>query len=397
VRLAILGGSFNPVHIGHLYLADTVLTRLGYHRIILIPAFQSPFKPGAEAPSPKDRLDMLAASIAGDPRLTVDDCEIRRKGVSYTIDTIADICGRYRPEGKPGLILGDDLAETFHHWRNAGAIAEQTGIIIARRLFGGHAAAFSFPFPYTGLDNEVMNVSSRLVREMIPQSGAWRYLVPSGARDIIESRRLYGLRDDRIGPQDLEREIDLETLLEVENAARKKLSPARFLHSRNTALLARDLCLRFNLDPRKGYLAGIAHDICKSMGLGEIIGLAKSDGAGMTKLEEAKPSLLHGRAAAALLKKRYGIHNKDVLDAVRYHTTAGGGGDLAKVVYVADKIETSREGVNEDLREMSRNADLNTLFTAALDTTVAYLRSQNMDISSGTLRLLASMHKKEKS
>jgi nicotinate-nucleotide adenylyltransferase len=395
VRLAILGGSFNPVHTGHLYLADTVLTRLGYHRIILVPAFQSPFKPGAETASPQDRLDMLAASITGDPRLTVDDCEIKREGVSYTIDTVADICRRYRPEGKPGLILGDDLAETFHQWRNAGAIAEQTGIIIARRLFGGPAAA-AFPFPYTGLDNEVMNVSSRLVREMILQGGAWRYLVPSGARDIIEGRRLYGLKEDRIGPHDSETEIDLETLLEIENAARKKLSPSRFLHSRNTALLARDLCLRFNLDPRKGYLAGIAHDMCKSMGLREIIRLAGSDGGGITKLEKAKPSLLHGRAAAVLLKKQYGIHNKEVLDAVRYHTTAGGGGDLSKVVYVADKIETSREDVNDELRELSRTADLNTLFTAALDTTVAYLRSQKMDISSGTLRLLASMHKKEK-
>jgi nicotinate-nucleotide adenylyltransferase len=174
------------------------------------------------------------------------------------------------------------------------------------------------------------------------------------------------------------------------------LSPPRFLHSRNTALLARDLCLRFNLDPRKGYLAGIAHDMCKSMGHEEILSLARSGGGAMTKLERAKPSLLHGRAAAALLKQRYGIHNQDVLDAVRYHTTAGVSGDLVKAVYIADKIENSREDVDEGLREMSGNADLDTIFTAVLDTTVAYLRSKKKDISSGTLRLLAAMHKKEK-
>jgi nicotinate-nucleotide adenylyltransferase len=395
VRIAILGGSFNPPHTGHLYLADTALARLGYHRIILVPAFQSPFKLGSETASPKDRLDMLAASITGDPRLAVDDCEIRREGVSYTIDTIADICRRYRPEGKPGLILGDDLAETFHNWRSAGALAEQTSIIVARRIPGGPAPAF--PFPYTGLDNEVINVSSRLVRDMILQGGAWRYLVPSGVRDIIESRRLYGLKEDRIGSSGaLDRDIALETLLELENVARKMLSPARFLHSRNTALLARDLCIRFNLDPGKGYLAGIAHDICKSMGPGgEMARLARSDGGGMTKLEKAKPSLLHGRAAAALLKKQYDIHNEDVLDAVRYHTTAGGDGDLARVLYVADKIEASREDVNEQLRDMIGTADLDTLFAAALDTTVAYLQSQKMDISPGTLRLLAAMRKKE--
>jgi nicotinate-nucleotide adenylyltransferase len=133
------------------------------------------------------------------------------------------------------------------------------------------------------------------------------------------------------------------------------------------------------------------------MGHEEILSLARSEGGGMTKLEKAKPSLLHGRAAAALLKQRYGIHNKDVLDAVWYHTTAGVSGDLVKILYIADKIESSREDVDEELREMTRNADLNTLFTAVLDNTVAYLRSKKLDISPGTLRLLAAMHKKEKS
>jgi nicotinate-nucleotide adenylyltransferase len=381
-----------------------VLTRLGYHRVILIPAFQSPFKIGAEAASPQDRLDMLAASIAGDPRLTIDDCELRREGVSYTIDTIADIRERYRPEGPLGLILGDDLADTFHHWRKAGEIAEQAEIIIARRLFGaqspGEASGqteMAFPFPYTGLDNEVINVSSHLVREKIRNGENWRYLVPAGAGDIIENRRLYGLESDRLGnPGAVSQDhVELETVVEIEKAARRTLSPSRFLHSRNTALLAWDLCCRFNLDPRKGYLAGIAHDICKSMKLEEIASLAEADGGGMTKLEKEKPSLLHGRAAAVLLKKQYGIHNKDILDAVRYHTTGRASGELVKVIYIADKIESSREGVGGDLREMSRKADLDTLFTAVLDSTVAYLRSQKMEISPGTLRLLATIHKKE--
>jgi nicotinate-nucleotide adenylyltransferase len=404
VKLAILGGSFNPVHIGHLYLADTALTRLGYHRVILIPAFQSPFKIGAEAASPQDRLDMLAASITGDPRLTLDDCELRRGGVSYTVDTIADIRERYRPEGRLGLILGDDMADSFHLWRKAGEIAEQAEIVIARRLSGAQGsggvpcqAAPAFPFPYTGLDNELIQVSSRLIREKIRDGGNWRYLVPAGAGDIIENRRLYGLESDRLGnpgafPQD---HVELETVTEIEKAARRGLSPSRFLHSRNTALLAWDLCCRFNLDPRKGYVAGIAHDICKSMGLEEIAALAGSDGGGMTRLEKEKPSLLHGRAAAVLLKKQYGIHNKDILDAVRYHTTGKASGELVKVIYIADKIESSREGVGEDLRKMSREADLNTLFTAVLDSTVAYLRSRKMEISPGTLRLLAAIHKRE--
>jgi nicotinate-nucleotide adenylyltransferase len=404
MKFAILGGSFNPVHVGHLYLADTVLVRLGYHRVILIPAFQSPFKVGVDSASPRDRLDMLAASIAGDPRLTVDDCEIKREGVSYTIDTIEDIRERYRPEGKLGLILGDDLADSFHQWRRAGDIAKLTEIIIARRLFGAqnqkepsYQGVRSFPYPYTELDNEVMNVSSRLVREKIRQGENWRYLVPSGARDIIEDRGLFGLAAGLLSPAGQANDpgedpaIMPDTIVAIEMAARKLLSPSRFLHSRNTAVLAWDLCLRFKLDPRKGYLAGLAHDICKSMTVEELVSLVKSDGGAMTKLEKEKPSLLHGRAAAVLLKKQYAVHNEDILDAVRHHTTGTAPGDLVKVIYIADKFESSREGVNGDLREMIEKADLDTLFTAALDSTVAYLRSQKMDISPGTLRLLSAM------
>ena len=188
MKLAVLGGSFNPVHVGHLYLADLVLSAFGYDRVVLIPAFQSPFKLGAAAPSPQDRLAMLAASIPGDPRLVIEDCEIRREGVSYTVDTLTDIIRRYRPEGRPGLILGDDLARDFPKWKKAEEIIRLADIIVARRIFSGEGL---YPYPNRQLKNEVMEVSSAMVRERIREGGNWRYLVPGGARLIIEDRGLY--------------------------------------------------------------------------------------------------------------------------------------------------------------------------------------------------------------
>ena len=189
MKLAILGGSFNPVHMGHLVLAYTVLSALRYDRIILIPTYQSPFKQGAVGGGPQDRLDMLAASIPGDPRLTMDDCEIKRKGVSYTIDTVKDIIARYRPEGKPGLVLGDDLAGNFFSWRQAAEIMRQVDIIIAHRVA---AASESFPYPHKRLNNAIIEISSAVLRDSIKDQGNWRYLVPHGARAIIEDRKLYG-------------------------------------------------------------------------------------------------------------------------------------------------------------------------------------------------------------
>jgi nicotinate-nucleotide adenylyltransferase len=390
VKPAVLGGSFNPVHVGHLFLAESVLSGLGYDRIILVPAYASPFKPDARMVSPEDRLEMLAASIPADPRITIDDCEIRREGISYTADTLKDLINRYQPEGKPGLILGDDLAADFLKWKRSGDILEMADIIIARRISSEPAAV---SYPHRLLKNDIINISSGMVRERIKDQENWRYLVPAGARFIIEDRRLYGFTP-QAGVS--EKSPDWETVARIEAEVRLRVGPLRFSHSRNTALLAWDLCRRFGLDPIKGYLAGISHDICKSLSEEELFALVRSDGQQISALERKKPSLLHARAAAVLLQERFGIHNKEILDAVRLHTVADVEmGPLAKVVYISDKIEISREHIDPSLRNLSRKAGLDQLFEAVLDDTVAYLRSRKLDLSEGTLRLFEVIHKKK--
>jgi nicotinate-nucleotide adenylyltransferase len=389
-----LGGSFNPVHIGHLFLADSVLSEFAYDRVIFIPAFQSPFKIGAETASPDDRISMLAAAISGDPRLTIDDCEIRREGVSFTVDTLADIIARYRPEGKPGLILGEDLVSTFNEWRKPEEIAEMADIIIARRQTD--TSALNFPFPCRVLGNEIMDVSSSQIREKVGSGKAWHYLVPPGARLIIESKGLYSFS----GAPDISGHGDqgfTDIIMRIESDIRGILNCSRFIHSRNTALLSRDLCLRFGLDPKKGYLAGIAHDMCKSMDDDELIRIARADGGSISKLEKKKPGLLHARAAAVLARKRYGIGDRDVIDAIQFHTTgAKKMGSLAKVLYVADKIEVSRIDVDPALREIGEGIDLDTIFLAVLNNTVAFLKSHKKDISYGTKMLLAAIETRNK-
>ncbi|MCL2191333.1 MAG: nicotinate (nicotinamide) nucleotide adenylyltransferase [Treponema sp.] len=396
MRIAVFGGSFNPVHVGHLFLADAVLSNLGYDRVVLVPAYRSPFKLavlGMED-STRSRLEMIAASIAGDPRLTIDDCEIRRGGVSFTVDTLADIIRRYAPDGKPGLIIGDDLAGDFPDWRRSDEILSMADVIVARRIRTGELRV---PFPCVQVANEVMEVSSGMVRERIAANGPWRYLVPAAARTIIEGRGLYGC------PQAPEADGFTGTwpggrpskniLVRVEEAARESLSFDRFLHSRNTALLARDLCLRFSLNPALGYLAGIAHDLAKPLSDRAQIRLAKSDGREISPFEKEKPSMLHGRASAVLLKEHFGVHNESVLEAISAHTSGSANmGPLAKVVYIADKMEVSREKVDPALRKLVfAGDDLDEIFVMVLERVVSSLRSGKLRLSEETQRLLEKL------
>jgi len=387
MKLAILGGSFNPVHIGHLILAETVLLEFEYDRVILIPTYQSPFKIDAQGGSPKDRMDMLTASIAGDPHFTVEDTEIKRKGISYTIDTIKDIINRYHPTGKPALILGDDLICDFNKWKSAEEIAELADIIIANRIPSG---SMDFPYPHRRLNNTIIEISSEYIRDQIKNQGIWRYLVPQSACKIIEERRLYDYK-----PR-YNKESALETLiLRIENTVHNSVNASRFVHSRNVALLSWDLCKRFGLDPLKGYLAGISHDICKSMDDEDIIMFAKKDGQDISKQEKKKPSLLHGRAGAIFVQEKFGINDDAIIEAIRLHTVGDENmGDLAKVVYIADKIEVSRHDVDPELRRLSRTAGLEELFSIVLDKTVEYLRSSQTDISPSTLNLLNAMQRR---
>jgi len=394
VKLGILGGSFNPVHLGHLFLADKALSELKLDRIVFVPAYLSPFKLMAEGmeSNADNRIAMLAAATTGDSRYAIDDCEIRREGVSYTIDTIEDIIARYLPSGKPSLIIGDDLAQDFPKWRESKKILQLADIVIGRRI---GSSAVGYPFPHTFTGGEVMDISSQIVRQRIGEDGSWSSLVPSAVRDIIMNRRLYGYSGAVHGEG-----CSPSVIMRIETEVRETLSIARFLHSKNTALLAQDLCRRFGIDPMAGYLAGIAHDLGKQLDVKQMLKLVKSDGKSISALEKEKPNLLHGRAAAVLLRERFCIHNKDILEAVSVHTSGSENmGVLAKIIYIADKAEVSRN-IDPAIRKMcyednSNPDELDDILFAVLRKTVSKLQSRKLDPSEETLKLLERMEEKK--
>ncbi len=160
------------------------------------------------------------------------------------------------------------------------------------------------------------------------------------------------------------------------------LTPPRYEHSVRVAVLARDLCLRFGIEPCDGYLAGIAHDMCKSGKERWLLSLVSQDGDPVIGIELDKPALLHGRAAAVLLAAEFGVTDRSILDAVRHHTFGAPDMDaLGKIVFVADKIEPGRTGLDPGKRRKILDSDLDGMTRLVLQDNIQYLEARGKPVS----------------
>ncbi len=186
-RVAMLGGSFDPVHIGHLFIAEEARIRFQYDRVLFVPAAHSPHKADSSVAAADDRLQMLQLAIAGNESFSIDSWELEQGGVSYTIDTMRHFSQRYRQ--RVGLIIGDDLVESFERWREARQLVQLADVMVARRD--------DRPLPQLlssarAIDNSPLAVSSSMIRERIGRGAAFRYLVPDDVFTYIRQQNLYG-------------------------------------------------------------------------------------------------------------------------------------------------------------------------------------------------------------
>jgi len=188
MRTFIFGGSFNPVHTGHLFIVQEVLYKLGYERAILIPANIASHKANNTKLTPQDRLLMLRAAVEDMPGVLVDDCDIKRGGVTYSIDTIRYILKNYDITGRLGFIIGDDLLSDFDKWRSPDEIKKLVDIIVVRRDVEGCIPS-NYPDRY--IKNKMLPISSTEIRERVRNGEPIRYLVPEKVRKIIEQCGFY--------------------------------------------------------------------------------------------------------------------------------------------------------------------------------------------------------------
>ena len=185
------------------------------------------------------------------------------------------------------------------------------------------------------------------------------------------------------------------TAEKIDVYALESLPPPRYQHSLRVALMARDLCLKFGANPLEGFLAGIAHDMCKVCNDRWLLSTAGMDGDPISPIERDKPSLLHGRAAAVVLRTDFSVDSASVIEAVRHHTFGAPGLDtLGKIIFVADKIEPGRTGIEDAFRKKILDSGLDAMTALVLEDNVRYLESRGKLVSSSTKEMLLSLKRR---
>jgi nicotinate-nucleotide adenylyltransferase len=181
-RVGVFGGTFDPVHVGHLAIANAALDDLGLDRVYFVPARRSPLKEDGPIASAEDRVAMLTAAIAGEPRFRVSRIELDREGPSFTVDTLEAL----RAEGELYLILGSDAFADFERWREPARIRTLATVVLAARPGVPNA-----PAGVRMLDSPLMDISSRELRARAARGRSLRYLVAEPTLRYIEEHRLY--------------------------------------------------------------------------------------------------------------------------------------------------------------------------------------------------------------
>jgi nicotinate-nucleotide adenylyltransferase len=177
MKIGLYGGTFDPIHHGHLILAREALETLGLKKVIFLPAQVSPFKVSSSPAPPELRLSLLKAALEGEPYFTWDTCELEREGPSYTIDTIRLMRDRY-PQALFYYFIGEDHLSTLPAWKEYDALTLEVRFVVLNR--GTVRSATSFPV----IDRRV-DISATDIRDRIARGLSVRYFLPEAVLEIL--------------------------------------------------------------------------------------------------------------------------------------------------------------------------------------------------------------------
>ena len=361
MKIAIFGGSFDPVHAEHINIVRAAQESLAADRVIVMPAYVAPHKQGRANASAQDRLNMAKRAFGGIKNCEVSAYELNAGGTSYTYITVGYFRKKY-PDAELIFLVGADMLKDFYTWKQPETILENCELVVCNRE--GDKVNFAmeqlrffarFKKKFRTLEYVGRNVSSTKARVLCAFGEDLRPYLPDEVIEYIEANELYRV--------------------EGVKSALKYLKPARLKHTLRVALTAAPLAPKYKLAERDVIRAAALHDVAKNMDL------SAPELAGFVPPEGVPEPVMHQFSGAYAAEHFFGVKEEEVLDAIRYHTSGKPNmSDLGKLLFLSDMLEPGRDfkGI-EKLRKLFY-LDLNECMCASLKRQISYLKKQKGEI-----------------
>ncbi len=311
-KIGILGGSFDPVHQGHLVVAKQVRQQLGLNEIWFMPTAQAPLKTDHSA-SYGDRVAMLKLALKPYRYFKVSELEAKLPAPSFTINTVNALQKSY-PATEFYWIIGDDQVEQLAGWHQIELLLTMIKFVVVNRYQS------SLPSEFLTVSIPAHPASSTTIRH-----GDFTYL-PASVNQYINERVLY-----------------YETIIQ------NYLSPTRYQHSLAVAEFAGKLAVRYGVSVERARLAALLHDVAKELDPAELkrymIYYCPA------KLDQS-PKTWHSYVGAVLAKQEFNIRDTAILQAIKHHTDGASSQLLSEIIYCADKVESTRPYPVSKLQEL---------------------------------------------
>ena len=366
MRVAIFGGSFDPVHKEHVNFVRAAIDCLRLDKVFVMPAHTPPHKPYRVLSPDEDRLEMCRLAFVDLPMVEISDYEISQGGTSYTYLT----CRHFRklfPEAEIFFLVGTDMLRDFPTWKNPQSIVEDVTVAVCGRndasgWWEEEQRIFTekFGVPFARVDYNGEAVSSTKIRVLAGAGMRLTDFLDETVAKYISENRLYKIPN-----------ADKALALE---------KPERQAHSIRVANLAAARALKLKLPERPAIAAALFHDCGKNLSPDSpyLEGFVLPNAWG-----EVPKSVWHQYAGAYVAEKYFGVTDEDVLNAIRYHTSGRPNmSELEKLIFLADMLEEERcyEGVEKLRRLFWQGENLDDCLETALFETLEFLKTKKADV-----------------
>ncbi|MCR4649544.1 MAG: nicotinate-nucleotide adenylyltransferase [Lachnospiraceae bacterium] len=335
MKIGIFGGTFDPIHNGHIHIAKEALSQFDLDKVIFIPSGNSYMK--SDVTPAIHRFNMLKLAVEDIEKFETSDIEIKRPGYTYTKDTVIELKKLY-PNDELYFLVGTDTLFNIEKWYEPQFLFDNLIFLVADRNDSESKKKvdylkFQFNAEIEFLNNDFYDISSSEIREYIKKNGysfedkRISENISSEVLEYIKSNHLY---------------LDMNEKEMVELLS-KDLKESRLIHTLGVMDMACKLAKIYNVDNKKATVAALLHDCAKYMDFNEKLAICERNFEELNEFEKQSDSLLHAKAGAWYAYEKYGIKDKEILDAIKFHTTGRPDMNmLEKIIFISDFIEVGR-------------------------------------------------------